>query len=176
MSVATPTVLPRSPLFPHLLPQPPQPHPTPLGHNVQSTGRLNSRRDLQREMDDLSDEEDEWDDLINDIHNRGFNFLVPIGRTFTRHEEKNDASADEGSDESDDDSEHSDSDSPSVMDDADNESAEEDLDADMVDMDDEAEAGDLTAYTAELDEFTRSSSAIPEDEGDEGYEEPASDL
>ena len=27
-----------------------------------------------------------------EIRNRGFNFLVPIGRTYTQHEEKNDAS------------------------------------------------------------------------------------
>ena len=64
MSVATPTVLPRSPVFPTLLPKPPQPHPTPLPKAGTRYGRLNSRRDLIREMDDLSDEEDELEDLV----------------------------------------------------------------------------------------------------------------
>lgn len=64
MSTATPTVLPRSPLFPHLLPKPPQPHTTPLPRHDQRVGRFNSRRDLQREMDDLSDEEEEFDDIV----------------------------------------------------------------------------------------------------------------
>ena len=64
MSVATPTVLPRSLLFPTLLPKPPQPHPTPLPKAGGRYGRLNGRRDLIREMDDLSDEEDELEDLV----------------------------------------------------------------------------------------------------------------
>ena len=63
MSVASPTVLPRSALFPTLLPRPPQPHPTPL-QKYGRPGRLNSRRNLLQEMDDLSDEEDELDDLV----------------------------------------------------------------------------------------------------------------
>lgn len=63
MSVASPTVLPRSALFPTLLPRPPQPHPTPL-QKYGKPGRLNSRRNLLQEMDDLSDEEDELDDLV----------------------------------------------------------------------------------------------------------------
>lgn len=71
MSVATPTVLPRSPLFPNLLPRPPQPHPTPLSKHGQRSGRLNSLRDLQREMDDLSDEEEELEDLVRrSLHHR----------------------------------------------------------------------------------------------------------
>lgn len=63
MSVASPTVLPRSALFPTLLPRPPQPHPTPL-QKYGRPGRLNSRRNLLQEMDDLSDEEDELDDVV----------------------------------------------------------------------------------------------------------------
>ena len=63
MSVASPTVLARSALFPTLLPRPPQPHPTPL-QKYGRPGRLNSRRNLLQEMDDLSDEEDELDDLV----------------------------------------------------------------------------------------------------------------
>lgn len=65
MSVATPTVLPRPEEFPHLLPKPPQPHPTPLPKSGRPGGRLNTRRDLQREMDDLSDEENELEDIVS---------------------------------------------------------------------------------------------------------------
>lgn len=65
MSVATPTVLPRPEEFPRLLPKPPQPHPMPLPKSHRSGGRLNLRRDLQREMDDLSDEENELEDIVS---------------------------------------------------------------------------------------------------------------
>lgn len=65
MSVATPTLLPRPPKFPHLLPKPPQPHPIPLPKRVRAYGRLNAIRDLQREMDDLSDEENELEDIVS---------------------------------------------------------------------------------------------------------------
>ena len=66
MSVFTPTVLRRPPVFPHLLAKPPQPYPTPLLNRRPGVyGRLNSRRDLQREMDDLSDEENEVEDIVS---------------------------------------------------------------------------------------------------------------
>lgn len=132
MSVATPTLLPRPSKFPHLLPKPPQPHPIPLSHR-RVYGHLNAVRDLQREMEDLSDEENELEDINLSIHNRGFSFLVPIGRSLTQQEEKNDA---------DDDSEDSGSNrsggAPSVAeDDGENESAQ-DLDASMEDLDEDA--------------------------------------
>ena len=63
MSVATPTVVPRSPLFPTLLPKPPQPHPLPLPRHGQQPARMNAIRDLNREMDDLSEEEKQVDVL-----------------------------------------------------------------------------------------------------------------
>jgi len=62
-AVATPTLLSREPKFPHCLPKPPQPHPMPLSPR-HVYGHLNAVRDLQREMDDLSDEENELEDLV----------------------------------------------------------------------------------------------------------------
>ncbi|KAH9975167.1 hypothetical protein BJV74DRAFT_798835 [Russula compacta] len=95
MSVATPTVLPRPPLFPTLMPRPRQPYPTPLAVPGRRAGRLILRRDLVQEMDDLSDEEAELEDNMLEVKNRGYGFLVPIGKMLTQHEEKNDV--DDGS-------------------------------------------------------------------------------
>ena len=64
MSVATPTVIPQPPIFPRLLPKPPQPHPTPLPKPDRVYGRLNVRRDLVKEMEDLSEEENELEELV----------------------------------------------------------------------------------------------------------------
>ena len=64
MSVATPTVVPRTPLFPTLLPRPPHPHPLPLPRHGQRPARLNAIRDLNKEMDDLSDEDEQLEDLV----------------------------------------------------------------------------------------------------------------
>jgi len=64
MSGATPTLLPRESLFPILLPKPPHPFPMPLPRR-RVYAHLNAFRDLQREMDDLSDEENELDDLVS---------------------------------------------------------------------------------------------------------------
>jgi len=166
MSVATPSVLPRPLIFPHLLPKPPQPHPTPLPKHGRVYGHLNARRDLQREMEDLSDEENELEDINMFIHNRGYNFLVPIGRLLTQLEEKNDA--DEDTDESC--SGHSGM-APSVAeDDGENESAQ-DLDASMDDMDEEG--ANTTAETVE----TVETDAEEVGEGDtEEFEEEPSDM
>lgn len=94
------------------------------------------------------------------IKNRGYNFLIPIGRTLTQQEEKNDA------DEDSDDSESGQSgNAASVLDEGENES-NADLDASMEDLDEEA--GGLTAETEDPDEMA---------EGDtEEYEEEPSDM
>jgi hypothetical protein len=68
MTVATPTVLPRPPLFPTLMPRPQQPYPTPLAIPGRQAGRLIPRRDLVQEMDDLSDEEAELEDSVRQHH------------------------------------------------------------------------------------------------------------
>jgi len=109
-------------------------------------------------MDDLSDEENELEDLNNSVHNRGFSFLVPIGRSLTRQEEKNDAE-----DESDDSGSVHTGAAPSVLeDDGENDSAQ-DLDASMEDLDD-----DGTADTEDNEDMN---------EGDtEEYEEETSEV
>lgn len=75
MSAATPTILPRQPKFPLLLPKPPQPHITPIPRR-RVYGHLNAVRDLQREMDDLSDEENELEDLV------GHSLFPPVVFTY----------------------------------------------------------------------------------------------
>ena len=66
MSVVTPTLIPRELPFPLLLPEVPKPHPLPLQPNSgQPASRLNSRRSLPNEMDDLSDEETEVEDSVS---------------------------------------------------------------------------------------------------------------
>ncbi|OCH92120.1 hypothetical protein OBBRIDRAFT_818497 [Obba rivulosa] len=163
MSVASPTVLPRSLLFPNVLPNPPQPYPLPLPARGQRPGRLNSRRDLAREMDDLSDEEDELEGLTLEIKNRGYNFLIPIGRAYTQQEEKNDADEDESADGTDS------GEAPSILDEE-NDSAE-DLDAEMDEMD---EVGNITAETADIDpdEYPDEELGSESDEDESDVDEP----
>ena len=71
MSGATATLLPSKPIFPLLLPKPPQPTPAPLPKR-RVYGHLNAFRDLLREMDDLSDEENEVDDEVSNA------FCIPL--------------------------------------------------------------------------------------------------
>ncbi|KAJ3507273.1 hypothetical protein NLJ89_g6397 [Agrocybe chaxingu] len=170
MSGATPTLIPREPIFPLLLAKPPQPHVMPLSKR-RVYGRMNLVRDLQREMDDLSDEENELEDLVCIFHllervpvlipiaqttavsKRGFTFLIPIGRSLTQQEEKNDVSirsylrpsvthinSDCVEEDSDDSSQASGA-APTIQeDDGENESTQ-DLDASMEDLDEEGMAG-----------------------------------
>jgi hypothetical protein len=65
MTTATPTVLPRSKLFPNLLPRAPLAPgcPTPLPPSDHVPHRMNDRRDIWREMEQLSEEEAELEEL-----------------------------------------------------------------------------------------------------------------
>ncbi|TCD67272.1 hypothetical protein EIP91_000293 [Steccherinum ochraceum] len=150
MSFASPTILPPSPQFPTLLPQPPLHHPTPLPPYNSTPGGLKFRRNLNREMDDLSDEEEELDELNSDIRHRGTNFLVPIGRALTQTEEKNDA--DEASDEEDDDDDETGPSDRAPSADEDEDDNDQDLDADMDDMDDEGNGDTTNGDLDEMDE------------------------
>ncbi|KAJ7587029.1 hypothetical protein C8J56DRAFT_90617 [Mycena floridula] len=132
MSVATPTVLPRGPRFPHLLPSVPTPHPVPLRQSDEY-GYLNAHRDLQREMDELEEEENELEDLSAVIRDRGYTFLIPIGRTVTLQEEKNDA------DDSDGETESARSGGPASVIEEDEVDTTQDMDASMEDLDNEDE-------------------------------------
>ncbi|SJL16762.1 uncharacterized protein ARMOST_20291 [Armillaria ostoyae] len=90
MSVVMGTLLPRECRFPHLLPPVPCTHPIPLrsaGYEPMY-GRMNEYRDLQREMDELSEEEHELEEMDNNIRIRGFKTIVLIGHVKTQQEEK----------------------------------------------------------------------------------------
>jgi hypothetical protein len=64
MTTVTPTSIPREPVFPLLLPKPPEPYPTPLPRCLRTYSRLNARRDLVVEMYDLSEEEAEFEEQV----------------------------------------------------------------------------------------------------------------
>lgn len=67
MPVISATLL-RQPLhFPHLLPKQIPPHPIPVPRK-RVYAHMNAVRDLQREMDDLSDEENELEDIVCSTH------------------------------------------------------------------------------------------------------------
>lgn len=91
MACASASLIAKPDLFPHLRPELPRPYPTPL---PKRGGRLPTRiplsRDIWREMDDLSEEENDLEDMTDNIRNRGYTWLIPMGRTLTQQEEKND--------------------------------------------------------------------------------------
>jgi len=169
MSVATPTVLPRPPLFPNLMPRSHQPYPTPLVVPGRRAGRLIMRRDLVQEMDDLSDEEAELEDSTLEVKNRGYGFLIPIGKMLTQHEEKNDAEdasdvdesarssrpespTDEGEGDGDGDGDgNGDGDGEGDGEGEEDEDGVMDLDAELEDMDEDV--GNTTAETEDFDEM-----------------------
>lgn len=75
----TTTLVPSFPTFPMLLPTPPQPHHTPLPALGRGPRRINDRRDLVQEIDDLSDEESELEDLVRKQSSR---LLVHLDEEF----------------------------------------------------------------------------------------------
>ncbi|KAF7291888.1 hypothetical protein MIND_01214100 [Mycena indigotica] len=133
MSIASPTVLPRHARFPVLLPDLPHPYPIPPQNQGRSYGRLKAMRNLQREMDDLSDEENEVEEMNSNVRHRGFGTLIPIGRTLTQQEEKNDAEDEES------DSESGQSNGPPSVGEDIAENSTQDLDASMEDLDEDGD-------------------------------------
>jgi len=112
-------------------------------------------------MDDLSDEEAELDDNTIEVKNRGYGFLIPLGKMLTQHEEKNDA--DDGS-EVDESARSSHPESPTDEGEGDGDGDGEgegegeededggmDLDAELEDMDEDI--GNTTAETEDLDDM-----------------------
>ena len=68
MSASTPTLIPRGGHFPALLPPvPSRGEPKPPTFRGRSDARINTVRDLAREMEDLSDEEAEVEGLVSEI-------------------------------------------------------------------------------------------------------------
>ncbi|KAG7451917.1 uncharacterized protein BT62DRAFT_926110 [Guyanagaster necrorhizus] len=139
MSVATVTVLPREPRFPHLLPPVPRTRPIPLRNAGYEPmyGRMKEYRDLQREMDELSEEEHELEEMDNNIRTRGCKTVVPIGRVKTQQDER------KGSGEDDEGDSAISGGPPSVMESEEEQEQEEeevevDLDASMEDLDEES--------------------------------------
>lgn len=65
MSTVTPTLIPRAPYFPTLLPDLPKPHPSPLPPYYGRPLGFNYQRQLINEIDDLSDEERDIEDYAS---------------------------------------------------------------------------------------------------------------
>ncbi|KAF9227754.1 hypothetical protein BS17DRAFT_774257 [Gyrodon lividus] len=146
MSIASPTLIPRPPVIPLVLPKPPHVGPTPLPKSDRFQGRINHRRDLQREADDLSDEENDLEDCNLHVRNRGFVWYIPIGRHTTQLEEKNDAEDDSDRTSSG----HSDEGTPPHEE---NDDSGPDLDASMEDMDEEPNSDEIEeGITEEFEE------------------------
>jgi len=63
-TAATATLIPPFPTFPTFIPEPPRPHHIPLAPRGLAPTRLNEVRDLPHELDDLSEEENELEDMV----------------------------------------------------------------------------------------------------------------
>jgi hypothetical protein len=66
MPVTSPTLIPRPPVIPLVLPRAPYVNPSPLPKLDRYPGRMDIRRDFQREIEDLSDEETELEEAVRD--------------------------------------------------------------------------------------------------------------
>ncbi|KAI6045565.1 hypothetical protein EDC04DRAFT_3053920 [Pisolithus marmoratus] len=146
MSIVSPTLIPRPPLIPLVLPKAPHFGPVPLPKRDRFYGRLSTRRDLEREMNDLSDEEGDLEESNLEVRNRGFSWYIPIGRHATQLEEKNDAEDDSEGSESGQSGDHS----PSANGEENDESGA-DLDAGMEDMDEERPSDDVDVTSDDTD-------------------------
>lgn len=83
MSAATPTLIPRGGHFPALLPPvPSRGEPKPPTFRGRSDARINTVRDLAREMEDLSDEEAEVEGLVSELLKNSFVQSQGNGRLF----------------------------------------------------------------------------------------------
>ncbi|KAG9318613.1 methylenetetrahydrofolate reductase-domain-containing protein [Chiua virens] len=123
MSIASPTLIPRPPNVPLVLPKAPH-----------------------READDLSDEENDLEDCNLHVRNRGFAWYIPTGRHTTQLEEKNDAD-DDSEDSS---SGHT---GEGTTPHEENEDSGPDLDAGIEDMDEEQNSDEVEeGMTEEFDE------------------------
>jgi hypothetical protein len=60
-----PTIIPKPPVWPRLLAPVPKKHPIPIPKHRHVYENLNYYRDLQKEMDDLSEEENEIEDQVS---------------------------------------------------------------------------------------------------------------
>ncbi|KAF9246389.1 hypothetical protein BU15DRAFT_85156 [Melanogaster broomeanus] len=143
MSITSPTLIPRPPVIPLVLPKPPHVGPTPLPKSDRFQGRINHRRDLQRERMTCPMKRMIWRTNTY-VRNRGFIWYIPIGRHTTQLEEKNDAEDDsEGSS-----SGHTEGTPPHEE----NDDSGPDLDASMEDMDEEPNSDDVEEGITEFDE------------------------
>ncbi|KIM55041.1 hypothetical protein SCLCIDRAFT_317090 [Scleroderma citrinum Foug A] len=155
MSIVSPTLVPREPVTPLVLSKVSHFGPTPLVKRDRFHGRFSTRRDLQREMDDLSDEENDLEDCNIYVRNRGFSWYIPVGRHATKLEEKNDAEEDSEGSESGQSGDHS----PSINGEENDESGV-DLDASMEDRDDERNSDDVDDDMTDSEEYEEEPSDI----------------
>lgn len=164
------TLIPSIHYFPFLTPPAPQSHAIPLLKRRRT--RLTERRNLYTETADLSEEEEDVDDLHR-IKEQGLEFYIPLGKTATAQEERADANLDSASsseasmtpgNNTDNEAENGadvidEEEDDDGNDDVDEEDEEEDLDADMANLDDEDE-DDMDAVFDDTGEFDGSNFVV----------------